>query len=137
MGVNNKQRRAAKKKRAEQRPDSGRRRGWEPFVPEVSPFAARSVVVGALRDISGDPAAAAGHAERFVRPDGPLPPHLARAALEELLAELVAAVVRQGWRPDRPGRDRGSAAVAARHDGAGAVAAREGRATHDRGRVLA
>jgi hypothetical protein len=99
VGVNNKQRRVAKKKRAQQRPDGGQRRGWEPFVPEVSPFVARSVVVGALRDISGDAAAAATHAERFVRPDGPLPPHLARAALEEILAELVAAVVQQGWRP--------------------------------------
>lgn len=99
MGVNNKQRRAAKRKRARQRPDGGRRLGWEPFVPEVTPFAARSVVVGALRDISADSGAAAGHAERFVRPDGPVPPHLARAALEELLAELVATVVQQGWRP--------------------------------------
>lgn len=99
MGVNNKQRRAAKKRRAQQRSAPERRRDWEPFVPEVSPFVARSVVVGALRDISGDPAAVAGHAERFLRPDGPLPPHLARAALEEILAELVTALVKQGWRP--------------------------------------
>ncbi|MCW2681434.1 MAG: hypothetical protein JWM62_2835 [Frankiales bacterium] len=99
MGVKNKQRRAAKKKRAQQRPDGGRRRHEEPFLSEVSPFVARNVVVGALRDISSDAAAAAGHAERFLRPDGLLPPHLARAALEELLEELIAAVVQQGWRP--------------------------------------
>lgn len=99
MGVKNKQRRAAKRKRAQQRPDGERQRAGEPFVPEVSPSVARSVVVGALRDISGDPSAAAGQAERFLRPDGPLPPHQARAALEDILAELVAMLVKQGWRP--------------------------------------
>lgn len=99
MGVKNKQRRAAKKKRATQRPASPGRRDWEPFVPEVSPFVARGVVVGILRDISRNAAVAAHHAERLVRPDGPLPPHLARAALEEILAELVAALVQRGWRP--------------------------------------
>lgn len=99
MGVNNKRRRAAKKKRASQRPSGQQRPDRETFRPQVSPYDARRAVVGALEDIGSDATTAALHAERFVRPDGPVPPHLARAALSEILAELIGAVIQRGWRP--------------------------------------
>lgn len=100
MGVNNKQRRAAKKKaRVRNGPASGPNRGWDPFVPEVSLYDARSAVVEALSDIAGDPGAAGERAERLLRPDGPVPPSLTRDALSDLLAELTATVVAHGWLP--------------------------------------
>lgn len=100
MGVNNKQRRAAKKKKArsQNRPTQAGG-GWEPFVPEVSLSLARSVVVGALRDVADEPGESGYHAERLSRPDGLVPPSLICEAMTGLLAELVATVAGQGWGP--------------------------------------
>ncbi len=97
VGVNNKQRRAAKKKKAQhrQRPSST----WEPFVPEPTAELARAKLIEALAVISGDRSAAEPIAEQLLRPDGLLPPDLTRQALRALLAELTAGAVAHGWRP--------------------------------------
>lgn len=98
MGVNNKQRRAAKRKaktRQRERPPGA----WEPFVVEVTPELARSHLLAALADIEADPAVAAPLAAELLRPDAVVPPDVARLALHELLAELTAGVVAHGWRP--------------------------------------
>lgn len=101
MGVNNRQRRAAKKKRVKQRPGQrpGQHDAWERFVPEMSAEVARAFLVEALVVIDADATAAAPTAQLLLRPDGPLPPVLARTALASLLAELTGAVVARGWRP--------------------------------------
>ena len=46
--------------------------------------------MGAFSDIALDPGAAGNHADRLLRPDGPVPPSLARDALIDPLAELTA-----------------------------------------------
>ncbi|MBC7680030.1 MAG: DUF2786 domain-containing protein [Pseudorhodobacter sp.] len=99
MGVNNKQRRAARKKGRRQDRPTGPARGGDPFEPEGSLFTARSAVVRALNDIVEDKGGAGEHAGRLLRPDGPVPPSLVREALTELLAELTASVVAHGWLP--------------------------------------
>lgn len=100
MGVKNKQRRAAKKKaRQRGRPGGAARAGWDPFVCVVTPEFARWHLLECLAAVDDDAAAAGPLAEGLLRPDGPLPPELARQALADLLAELVGAVVAQGWRP--------------------------------------
>ena len=97
MGVNNKQRRAAKKKRARQstRPAGG----WDPFVPEPTAELARSCLLEALAALAADPARAAELADALLQPDALIPPDLTRQALSALLAELTAVVVAHGWRP--------------------------------------
>lgn len=100
MGVKNKQRRAAKKRaRQRDRPGRGSGHGWDPFLADVSPLVARTYLVQALSEISADGLAAERFAQLLVRPDGPLPPHLVREALGELLADLVTTVIGGGWRP--------------------------------------
>ncbi len=101
MGVNNKQRRAAKRQKRTTRrgPGPAGAGPWSPFEPEVGLFEARLLLVGILREIETDPSLAASAAAVLVRPDAPLPPPLIREALRELLAELVSAVVAGGWRP--------------------------------------
>ena len=67
MGVNNRQRRSAKKKRAKQR--TGPRDVWERFIPEMSPQLARAFLVEALVVIDADATAAAPTAQLLLRPD--------------------------------------------------------------------
>jgi hypothetical protein len=97
VGVNNKQRRAAKKKKARQRarPASG----WDTFVPEPTVELARSCLIEALAAIDADPSQAAELAEALLQPDALIPPELTRQALSALLAELTAGVVASGWLP--------------------------------------
>jgi hypothetical protein len=97
VGVNNKQRRAAKKKKAQVH--RGSARPWAPFVPEPTPELARQRLMELLAVIDGDRSAAEPLAEQLLRPDGLLPPTLAMQALRALLAELTATVVAHGWTP--------------------------------------
>lgn len=97
MGVNNKQRRAAKKKKARQRVRPVE--GWEPFVPEPTPALARSCLLEALAAIDADASQAGELAEALLQPDALIPPELAREALRSLLAELTGGIVRFGWLP--------------------------------------
>ena len=99
MGVHNQQRRAAKKKKqAGRRPRPGGG-GGERFAPEPTPELARAALLDVLADLDTDPTAAVPLAADLLRPDGLLPPVLMRQALRDLLAELTAAVVAQGWGP--------------------------------------
>jgi hypothetical protein len=98
MGVNNKQRRAAKKK-AKQR---GRAPGGRPsdaFVPLATPEMAQQLLTEVVGAVDADPGSAGRYAELLLRPDGPLPPALAREVLQQMLGDLVAVVVQGGWRP--------------------------------------
>lgn len=96
MGVNNKARRAAKKRKqrvAAPRPERER------FIPEVTPELARQHIVEMLAVIDSDPAAAEPLAEQLLRPDGLIPPVLALEALSALLASLTTKAVTHGWGP--------------------------------------
>lgn len=97
MGVNNKQRRAAKKKRARQRPRTSGT--WEPFVPEPTPELARANLLEALAVIDDDRAAAEPLAQELLRPDSLVPPELTVQVLRCILGELTAGVVAHGWAP--------------------------------------
>ena len=97
MGVNNKQRRAAKKRKAGHRPrPTG---SWDVFIPEPTPELARAMLIEAVADIVADRSAAEPLAQQLLRADGRVPPELIRQALRSLLAELTASVVGHGWTP--------------------------------------
>lgn len=98
MGVNNRQRRAAKKKKAAKgtaRPTTT----WQRFVPEVTPELARAELFDVLATVGADPATAATWAHHLLRPDAVVPPDLMRRELFALLHELTSSVVRHGWCP--------------------------------------
>ncbi|MBK5306883.1 MAG: DUF2786 domain-containing protein [Frankiaceae bacterium] len=99
MGVNNKQRRATRKKarraHREVRPPEAPGR----FIPEMTPDLVRSCLLEVLRDVGDDSTAAARWGALLLRADGPVPPGLARSGLRHLLTELVRNVVRNGWSP--------------------------------------
>lgn len=101
MGVNNKQRRAARKKARARRAD--RSAGVLPPPPHVpravSPFEVRQLLVEALAEIAQGTTTAAGVAALVLEPSQAFPPELARAGLRDLLTDLVTAVVRRGWAP--------------------------------------
>jgi Protein of unknown function (DUF2786) len=98
MGVDNRQRRAAKK-RARQAARPSQRPPRDAFVPEPTLDDARAVLVEALAMVQDDPGESERLAALLADPAGPLPPSLVRTALERLLGELVHAVVRGGWLP--------------------------------------
>lgn len=97
MGINNRQRRAAKKRR--RAAPRERTPGGGPFIPLVTPEFARSHLLQALARVDDDPRAAGLLAVNLLRPDALVPPSVMRQALQDLLAELTAAVVGHGWRP--------------------------------------
>jgi len=97
VGVNNKQRRAAKKKKAQHRPRSCGPRDF--FVPEPTPELARLMLIQALDDIAADRSAAGPLSHELLGTEGLLPPALTRQALRLLMAELTAGVVAHGWTP--------------------------------------
>ena len=102
MGVDNRQRRAAKK-RAKQARRSSHQYANGPhgpsFVPEPTIGDARALLVEALAMVHEQAPEAARLAQLLSDPAGPLPPALVRAALPALLAELVRAAVGGGWLP--------------------------------------
>jgi hypothetical protein len=97
VGVNNKQRRAAKKKKSRQRTRPAG--AWDTFVPEPTAELARSCLLEVLAVIDAEPSRAAELADALMRPDALIPPDLTRQALSALLAELTAGVVAAGWLP--------------------------------------
>lgn len=103
MGVNNRQRRAAKRhKRESQRgrgPGGMQGGAREPSAVNDDVALVRAVVGRALGEIDTDPGAAARHAQVLTGPDSPIPMRLVRAALQDLLRGLVVARVGHGWRP--------------------------------------
>ena len=104
MGVNNRARRAAKRrKRATGRqghPTSGTTFGWphEGLRPDDRAVAGR-LLLWALQGTQDDLAAARPCADRLTGPDCPVAPALVAEAMGRMLAEIVTGVVRGGWRP--------------------------------------
>ena len=102
MGVDNRQRRAAKKRaRQSRRPSQPSSHGSHgaSFVPEPTLADARAVLAEAFAMVEQDAREAARLADLLADPAGPLPPALVRAALPPLLEELVRIIVRGGWLP--------------------------------------
>lgn len=107
MGVNNKQRRAAKRrKRSRQR--TGGRSAFDPFATDPGWDATAAygladlLVTGAVRRISKrrhDDDELSERAEGLVRRLAPIPRHVLDEVLADLLAGLVEGVVRGGWGP--------------------------------------
>lgn len=97
MGVDNRQRRAAKKKaRQARRPPRPAR---ERFVAEPTADDARGMLTEVLRALEADAGQAAHLAALLTRADGPLPPGLVREVLGQMLQELTVRAVQHGWRP--------------------------------------
>jgi hypothetical protein len=105
MGVNNRQRRAAKRrKRASSRQGrpggAGGGYGWaDEGSSDARRAIALSVVLAALREVEADRTTAAQYADLFTDPDSPVAPRLVREVLEDLLANVLREVVRGGWAP--------------------------------------
>ncbi len=101
MGVNNKQRRAAKKKRAAHRsggPQASPQGRQD--RPELSAADLRALLFHVLDQIHADSAAAAACADRLLHASAPLTPEIVRSGLRALLADLVRSVVSGGWSPN-------------------------------------
>jgi hypothetical protein len=79
VGVNNRQRRAARKRKAGHRPRPVG--SWDPFISEPTPELARATLIEALADIAADRSAAEPLAQQLLRTDGPVPPELILQAL--------------------------------------------------------
>jgi hypothetical protein len=106
MGVNNRQRRAAKRrKRANAR--NGRPAGSAPrrdaYGGHIAGFDERAVaarvVLEALAEVQDDPSAARVWGEAFTGPDTPVASGMVAETVDELLVYQIAAVLRGGWTP--------------------------------------
>lgn len=105
MGINNRQRRAAKqrKRRAEQgRPGGGpaaSRAGWD-FRPRADERElAAELVAQILVGVEADPAAAARFARLVTGLGSPVAPSLVAEAVHNLQRSVLVAVLRGGWLP--------------------------------------
>jgi hypothetical protein len=101
MGVNNKQRRAAKKKkaRASAGPAGPQAPRSAPFEPELTAADVRSLLHDVVRQIWDDADAARRCALLLLAPGRPLTPEIARAGVRSLLTDLVRTVTTSGWSP--------------------------------------
>jgi hypothetical protein len=107
MGINNRQRRAAKRRkrpsggRGSQGPAPGGSSGWPPHwaAPEDDGVRARAVLVEAIHAVQADPAAAPALAGALLGQDSPLPTRAVAEALAAILGELVRNAVGGGWSP--------------------------------------
>ena len=107
MGINNRQRRAAKRrKRRDHSPGGGSRPFGAPFSPAGSAWdhtnhsdAAAAIFRLALIEIAAEPSAAAVYAQLFLGPDSPVPVSVMIRAVDDHARLAVATVVRGGWLP--------------------------------------
>jgi hypothetical protein len=97
MGVNNKQRRAAKKKKARAR--GGQSRLLSPETPVLTAGDVRDLLLDVVARIWEDSAAAERCAGLLLAPGRPLTPDIARAGVRSLLADLIRTVTAHGWSP--------------------------------------
>jgi hypothetical protein len=100
MGVNNRQRRAAKKKA---RARKGQRSPWA-ADERVAPAAltaedVRELLLDVVAQIHDDRTAAERCARLLLQPGWPLTADMARAGVRSLLADLVRTVTSHGWSP--------------------------------------
>lgn len=98
MGVKNKQRRAAKRRKQQARPS--RPSEWQRTPPVLTPADVRNLLLDVAARIHDDSGAAARCASLLLAPGEPLTPEVARSGLRALLAELVRTLVTNGWAPD-------------------------------------
>lgn len=102
MGVNNRQRRAAKKKgrgRSSAPRASGSAARPTPQEPALTADDVRTLLLDVVAHISQDGAVARTCASRLLEPHGPLTPEIARGGVAGLLRELVGAACTSGWSP--------------------------------------
>ncbi|HWH28048.1 MAG TPA: DUF2786 domain-containing protein [Mycobacteriales bacterium] len=99
MGVKNKQRRAAKKRRNTRRgsASAGRPAGFLP--PVVGPAEMRSLLVAALEEMEDGSTTPARISALLLEPSERFPADVARAGVRSLLADLTASVIDGGWSP--------------------------------------
>lgn len=96
MGVNNRQRRAAKKKaRTRARPS----RHWVAEEPVLTAADVQALLRELVEQVWGDSTAAARGAELLLTARAPLTPDVARAGVRAMLADLVRVVTTHGWCP--------------------------------------
>lgn len=104
MSVNNKQRRAAKKRQRESTRRSQETRGgsagWsaDPFAPFSEGVAARVLMEDALAEVETDLRAAARLAPMLTRPGGPV--GVIAVLMDGLMTSGVAAAADHGWSPE-------------------------------------
>ena len=102
MGINNRQRRAAKKKhKTRGRSTSGPREGaWFPADP--APLTAddvRALLADVVEDVWADASAASRWASLLLAPGRGLTPDIARSGVVSFLEDLVRLVTTSGWSP--------------------------------------
>lgn len=99
MGVNNKQRRAAKRKKQARsgRPPAA---AWEPAGRVLTAGDVRSLLLEVIASVQQDAGAASRCAALLLAPGEVLTPEAARAGLRALLSDLVRSLVAHGWAPD-------------------------------------
>jgi Protein of unknown function (DUF2786) len=107
MGVNNRQRRAAnRRKRRNHRSGpsaswfsprvGGPEPGWNGTDPSVR---AELILTSVLREITAEPSRAAGYARLLLGPQAPVPAAVMIEAIDNRARTVVATVVRNGWLP--------------------------------------
>ena len=100
MGINNRQRRAAKKRARGRTAAPPREAGWAPGDPPA-PSAAdiRELLVDVVGRVEADPATASHWAGRLLAPARPLTPEITRAGLLAFLRDVVRVATSSGWSP--------------------------------------
>lgn len=115
MGVNNKQRRAARKRKERARQGSGsagpgaggwaagagpgHADAWYGQEPTISPDAVRDLLLDVFDEVGRDRSAAGRCAALLLAAGRPLTPEIAQRAVRSLLTELVVAATTLGWAP--------------------------------------
>jgi hypothetical protein len=102
VGVHNRQRRAAKKKKASARRSAGQpqQTAWSPWQePALTAADVRALLVEVIADLGEDATAPRRRAELLLAPGWPLTPEVARAGVLSFLADLVRAATTSGWSP--------------------------------------
>jgi hypothetical protein len=101
VGVNNKQRRAAKKRKARARTGPAMPQGprWAPFEPELTAADVRALLRDVVAQIWDGATAARRCAGLLLEPGRPLTPEIARAGVQSFLGDLVRTVTTFGWSP--------------------------------------
>ena len=103
MGINNRQRRAAKKKRARGRGGAPAASSsydvWSCPEPELTAADVRALLIDMVAAVWDDASAARRCAGLLLEPGRPLTPEKARAGVESYLRDTVRRVTTSGWSP--------------------------------------
>ncbi len=104
MGVNNRQRRAAKRRKRDRgrsgaAGQTGSGYGWGGSAEDRAREQAALIVPGIVAQVVADRAGAGRYAAELTDPGAPVAPRFVAEAVAEMLAGLVIGVVRGGWTP--------------------------------------